>query len=520
MPLRYCRAAILGCWVAAFAAQGAEFGLDQVIVKAKELAQKSWSPPPQVPDFMRKLSYDEFRSIRFDPNRSLWHGTGSRFEVMLMVPGLYFTHPVRLNVINGRGITPVPFKREWFQSDDAELMKKLPADLGYAGFKLTYPINSPNVQDQFLVFAGASYFRAVGKGDNFGLSLRGSAIDTALPSGEEFPAFVEFWLEKPANDAKSMRVFGLLDSKRLAGAYQFTITPGDVTRVEVKSVLFARDRLEQLGVAPLTSMFFYGESSTRPTGHWRPEVHDSDGLLVQDGNGEWLWNPLMNPRALNVQSFIVRDVKGFGLMHRDQRFASYEDPEARYERRPSAWVSPVGSWGPGRVVLVEIPSREEINDNIVAFWSPPASISRGAELKFDYRIDIGDAPVVQASNSEIPTTLGRSVQTFVGRGEFDGPGDTTGRYRILVDFKGGALDARAPSAPLRAEVSAMEGGQVLEHSVFWVEGSESWRLSILAKPAENKPVALRALLLQADKPLTETWTYTLQPESLIPEPVK
>lgn len=511
---------VFACWIVALAANGADFGLEQVTLKAKELSRKQFSPPPQVPDFMRKLSYDQFRSIRFDPNRSLWKGTGSRFEVMLMVPGLYFTHSVRINIVNERGVTALPFKRDAFQSDDAELINKLPADLGFAGFKLTFPINVPQVHDQFLVFAGASYFRAIGKGDNWGLSGRGLAMDTALPSGEEFPSFTEFWLVKPANDARSMRFFGLLESKRVTGAYEFVVYPGDVTRLEVKARLFMRERVELLGVAPLTSMFFYGEASNRPLGHWRPEVHDSDGLLVQDGNGEWLWNPLMNPRSLNVQSFICKDVKGFGLMQRDQRFEAFEDPEARYERRPSAWVTPVGSWGPGRVVLVEIPSRDEVNDNIVAFWSPPAPVAQGTELRFEYRVDFGDAPVVQASHAEVPTTLGRAVQTFVGRGEFDGPGDSKGRYRVLVDFKGGALDARAPSAPLRADISAMEGGQVLEHSVTWVDASEVWRLAILAKPATNKPLALRAALLQGQEPLTETWTYTLQPESPIPEPAR
>lgn len=517
MGSRHCRCVLLVCLISAQAAWSAEFGLDQVTAKAKDLAQRPYSAPPQVPDFMRKLSYDEFRSIRFDPARSLWRGTGSRFEVMMMVPGLFFTHPVKMNIINGKGVAPLPFKRDAFTSDDTELMRKVPADLGFAGFKLTFPLNTPSVHDQFLVFAGASYFRAVGKGDNWGLSGRGAAIDTALPSGEEFPAFIEFWLEKPANDARSMRIYGLLDSKRLTGAYQFTIFPGDITRIEVKALLFARERIELLGVAPLTSMFFYGEPSLRPPGHWRPEVHDSDGLLVQDGNGEWLWNPLMNPRSLNVQSFMVRDLKGFGLMQRDQRFSSYEDPEASYERRPSAWVTPVGSWGPGRVVLVEIPTKEETNDNIVAFWSPPAPVAAGTAMTFEYRVDVGDAPVLQATNTETRSVLGRSVQTFVGRGEFNGPGDSKGRYRVLVDFKGGALDARAPSAPLRAEVSAMEGGQVLEHSVSWVEASQVWRLAILARPAENKPLALRAALLQENQALTETWTYTLQQENPIPE---
>jgi len=500
---------------AARAQAGETFGFEQLTQKAKSLAAKPWVAPEPVPDFMRKLSYDQFRSIRFDPGQSLWRGGGSRFEVMLMVPGLFLTHPVRLNILNGRTASPLPFRRDHFVSDDAELMKKVPADLGYGGFKLTYPINSPSVQDQFMVFAGASYFRVVGAGDNFGLSSRGLALDTGLPSGEEFPDFVEFWLERPGPDAKSMRVLALLDSKRVTGAYQFTIRPGATTGVEVRSVLFTRERIELLGVAPLTSMFFYGEPSQRPLGHWRPEVHDSDGLLLHDGTGEWLWNPLMNPRTLNVQSFIMRDAKGFGVLQRDQRFCAYEDPEAAYERRPSAWVTPQGSWGMGRVLLVEIPTKQETNDNIVAFWAPAGPVAAGSTLRFDYRLDVGEAAAVQSG-----ATLGRTVQTFVGRGDFEGPGDTRGRYRLHVDFRGGLLDALAPSAPLRAEVTAQEGGEVLESSVSWVEASQVWRVAILARPAQNKPLALRAVLLRETDALTETWTYTLQPENPIPEPEK
>lgn len=505
--------AVLVCAANASAAEA--FSFEQLTQRAKGLAARPYTAPQPVPDFMRKLSYDQFRSIRFDSAQSLWHGSGSRFEVMLMVPGLFLNHPVKLNILNGRTSSPLPFRRDHFVSDDAELMKKVPADLGYGGFKLTSPLNTPNVQDQFVVFAGASYFRVVGAGDNFGLSARGLAIDTALPSGEEFPSFTEFWLERPVPEAKSMRVFALLDSKRITGAYQFTITPGDVTRVEVRSVLFTRERIEQLGIAPLTSMFFYGEASQRPLGHWRPEVHDSDGLLIQDGTGEWLWNPLLNPRSLNVQSFVVRDVKGFGVLQRDQRFAAYEDPEASYERRPSAWVTPTGSWGLGRVMLVEIPTKEESNDNIVAFWSPMAPVAEGASLRFDYRLDVGEAPLVQSG-----ATLGRAVQTFVGRGDFEGPGETRGRYRIHVDFRGGSLDALAASAPLRADVTAQEGGEVLENSVSWVPASQVWRLAILARPAQNKPLALRAALMRENDTLTETWTYTLQQENPIPEPEK
>jgi periplasmic glucans biosynthesis protein len=497
--------------------QAAAFNLDQVVTKARELAQRPYTRPPQVPEFMRTLSYDEFRSIRFDPQRSLWQGTGSRFEVMLMVPGLFFTHPVKINVIDSSGVTPLAFNKEYFQSDNTELFKKLPADLGYAGFKLTYPLNKPDVQDQFLAFAGASYFRATGKGDNFGLSARGAALDTGLMSGEEFPDFIEYWLERPAAGAKTMKFYALLDSKRLTGAYKFTVQPGQPTQLDVEAVLFTRDRVELLGVAPLTSMFYYGENTARPRGQWRPEVHDSDGLLLHNGTGEWLWNPLMNPRALHIQAFSVADVKGFGLMQRDQRFAAYQDPEAAYDRRPSAWITPKGSWGPGRVMLVEIPTPDETNDNIVAFWSPPTAVEAGKEMRFDYRIEFGDA---QATDAAPEGGIGRAVDTFVGRGDVMGGGNAPGAYRIIVDFKGGELDKLAPGAPIGTDVTAQEGGKVLEHFLVYVEPSKVWRLSILARPAANKPLAVRARLKMEQESLTETWTYTLPQDNDISGPPK
>lgn len=484
----------------------AGFSLEQVVDQAKDLAEKPYVRPRQVPELMRRLSYDEFRGIRFDPERNLWRGSGSRFEVMLMVPGLFFTHPVKINIIDSTGVRPLPFKKELFQSDNAELFKKIPADLGYAGFKLAYPINKPDLHDQFLAFAGASYFRATGKGDNFGLSARGAALDTGLMSGEEFPDFIEYWLERPAAGSNTMRFYALLDSKRLTGAYEFRVRPGQPTAIDVRAVLFTRDRIELVGVAPLTSMFFYGENTGRPTGHWRPEVHDSDGLLVHNGTGEWLWNPLMNPRALHIQAFSVADVKGFGLMQRDQQFDSYQDPEARYDRRPSAWITPKGAWGPGRIMLVNIPTPDETNDNIVAFWAPPNTVETGKEMRFDYRIDFGDAPIADAAEGG---AIGRTVATFIGRGDIIGGGNEAGAYRILVDFKGGELDKLGADAPIGMDVSAQEGGKVLEHFLTYVETSKVWRLSILARPAADRPLAVRARLRMEQEPLTETWTYTL-----------
>ena len=123
-------------------------------------------------------------------------------------------------------------------------------------------------------------------------------------------------------------------------------------------------------MAPMTSMFLYGEDRPRPFDDYRPEVHDSDGLLMQTGGGEWLWRPLFNPHALRVSSFSDEHPRGFGLTQRDRDFSHYQDEDAHYQRRPSYWVAPLADWGKGSVQLVEIPTDEEIHDNIVSLLGP------------------------------------------------------------------------------------------------------------------------------------------------------
>ncbi|WVM87847.1 glucan biosynthesis protein [Halopseudomonas pachastrellae] len=228
-----------------------------------------------------------------------------------------------------------------------------------------------------------------------------------MPGGEEFPDFVEFWLERPAPDATSMTFYGLLDSPSMTGAYRFVATPGEQTALAVESVLFPRHDVELLGVAPLTSMFYYGENSIRPRGEWRPEVHDSDGLLVHDGGtGEWLWRPLRNPSTLRMDYFSVQNLRGFGLLQRDTDFRSYQDPEAIYDGRPSSWVETDGSWGPGKVVLVQIPTPNETNDNIVAFWQPNDPVERGKPLKHRYRVLFGDHSITANRSAELTRPSG------------------------------------------------------------------------------------------------------------------
>ena len=495
--------ALLLLLMAGFPHSLAAYEFATVINRAETLAASPFQAPPAVPKFMRELDYSQYQDIRFDPEKSLWRETGANFQVMLIPPGLFYGHAVRINIVDAEGSRPLPFRRDVFSFSDPNLAKRIPPDLGHAGFKLTFPLRGQGERNQFLVFAGASYFRGVGRDNSFGLSARGIALDTGLPSGEEFPSFVEFWLLRPSPEARQMQVYALLDGPSATGAYAFTITPGTATTIAVKARLFARKPLRLPGLAPLTSMFFYGENTGRPAGEWRRQVHDSDGLLIHDGvTGEWLWRPLLNPKTLQMDSFTTGNVRGFGLLQRDTDFRDYLDGEAQYQSRPSAWVEPVGDWGKGRVVLVQLPTPDETNDNIVAFWTPDRPFSPDAPLDLEYVLHFG-------SHQITGERMGRVVNTLAGDGSRIGGGTVEGTYRLVVDFTGGRLDGLSSRARVTATVTALDDGEILDHYVEYVPAHRCWRLSMLARPASDKPLSLRAFLQSGADTLTETWTYRL-----------
>lgn len=489
--------------------------------KAQELAQTPYKAPNVVPDFLTALPYDRYQSVRFKPEANLWRQPAradkKHFEVMMVPAGSVYRHAVTLNEVDQEGVRPLIFNRDDFTYPSSDLAKRIPADLGYAGFRLTWPLQASSAiksadrqGNQFLVFAGASYFRGVGADNGFGLSARGLALNTGLPSGEEFPAFTEFWLVRPAADAGTMTVYALLDSPSATGAYRFVITPGTTTGIEVSARLFARSSIDQIGLAPLTSMFYYGENTRQPLGEWRPQVHDSDGLLIRDEKSaeltEWVWRPLLNPTSLMMNYFQVTNLKGFGLMQRDTRFDDFSDAEAHYEKRPSAWVDNTDDWGAGEVVLVEIPTSSEANDNIVAFWKPRQKIEQGAELSFQYRLRFG-------AHTAFDSGIGRVIDTWVGAGRVNGAsqgeGDRNleGTWRVIVDFAGKTLSAA--DGTIVSEVSTNESAEVLEHFVEYLPEQGIWRLSMLVKPAPNRGTPLRARLLTGTDAVSETWLYQL-----------
>ena len=480
------------------------FEFRDIVDKAQQLAVQPHVPLAEVPPFMREIGYDQHRGIRYQARHNLWRNTDSLFQVSPLMPGGVYKRAVPINEVVGSTVRRVPFEKNRFSFDEEPLRQRIPDDLGYAGFELLYAFDRKIGSAKFMVFAGASYFRAIGKGGQWGLSVRGAAIDTGLPSGEEFPDFIEFWLVRPQARATSMTVYALLDSPRLAGAYEFVISPGSVTRLNVRAVLFTRAPIEQLGIAALTSMYFYGENTPRPVNAWRPEVHDSDGLLVREDTGRWVWQPLVNPSKITIQGF---PGQLFALMQRDTQFRSYQDAEANYHRRPSAFVDVEQPFERGRVLLVQLPTQNEFLDNIVAMWSPAGPIGGGTRLDVRYRLSFG-APVVAQ------TELGQVVNTFVGRDIIDATSQA-GQHRFIVDFDGLRFAAGQTAASVTAEVGSEQGTQILEHQLKRVESTGMWRLSILARGQPEKPLALRASLHVNGRPATETWSYQLDANNVL-----
>jgi glucans biosynthesis protein len=481
------------------------FGFDDVAARASSIAARPFKPAAvNLPTELRELDYDAYRDIRYRPEKALWRAEKLPFELMFFHQGRAVTEPVKINVIEPSGQHVVEFDPALFDYGKNKFAPQSLRGLGFNGFRVHYAINKPGYKDEVVVFQGASYFRAVGKGQSYGLSARGLAIDTAAAEGEEFPRFVEFWIERPRPSATSLTIYALLDSRRATGAYRFVLTPGTETVMQVTARLYLRDKIGKLGIAPLTSMYTFGENQPGKD-DYRPEVHDSDGLSIQLADGEWVWRPLVNPRRLLVTSFGTTNPRGFGLMQRDRSPASYEDPEALYERRPSAWIEPIGNWGAGRVELVQIPTPDETNDNIVAFWVPQALPAAGQPLDIAYKIRW------QAAGTT-PAGKGWVVQTRRGRG-FAKRGDG-GDINYVVDFDGPALRALAPTAEVEPVIWVDANAEVRERNLFKNAVSGAWRMTVRIKRNDAaKPVELRAYLKQQQAMLTETWSYILPAEA-------
>jgi glucans biosynthesis protein len=479
------------------------FDRDTVTELARRLSRSPFAPPKTpLPKALTDLDYDHYRDIRVRPSSTIWADKGGPFRLQLLPRGFVFTDPVEVALVAKGRSERVAYKPDFFVTGDV-MKSPLPTDdIGFSGFRALFPINRRSVFDEVAVFQGASYFRSLGETQVYGLSARGLANKTAEPEGEEFPVFRAFWIEEPAARApQTLVVHALLDSPSVAGAYHFQIHPGHdathATTMDIEAVLFPRADLGKVGLAPATSMFMFSPNGRGSSDDFRPEVHDSDGLLVFNGRGEHIWRPLQNPAQVEVSAFLDANPVGFGLLQRDRNPADYQDFEAVYDRRPSLWLEPVGDWGQGAVVLTEIPSDAEIHDNIVAFWRPKAALPAGKEYRYAYRASWGDGPRAALERARV-------VATRRGRADIRGP---TPVRRFVIDYLPAAKMARAPRTPLpQAKVSASAGAikdiVVADNPIIG-----GYRLSFVFDPRPAKSADLRADLTFSGRQTAETWVY-------------
>lgn len=480
--------------------ESSAFDFNALKNRAQNLAAAPYQPSDRsLPDELQRFNYDNMRNIRFDPKSAIWRMERLPFQLQFVHRGGPQAGRITVNSVEDGRAELIPFSKSLFNYSQVKINGRLPDDLGFNGFRIHYPLNSMEYLDEVIVFQGASYFRSLGKGLHYGLSARGLAINVVGKTPEEFPEFTEFWIEKPDSRADRIKIYALLNSPSLAGAYEMLLIPGVDTVMEIKAALFARQPVEGLGLAPLTSMFWFGEHSTSRHNDFRPEVHDSDGLLIHTGADEWLWRPLSNEGRIKVSCFAGENPRGFGLLQRDRNFANYEDLETFYQNRPSAWVEPGADWGRGEIRLVELPTNMEYADNMVAFWMPAEPLTPEKPLEFSYRLHWF------RDDASLPP-LSRAQSTRIGVAT-----EYPGAKKFVLDFSNApGLDRNNPDSvePVISLANGVLKGKHLQRNDL----GNAWRVFFDVAPIDQtQPVEMRCFLQSGGLPRSETWTYFWNP---------
>jgi glucan biosynthesis protein len=489
------------------------FDFQWLQAEAKKLAANGYVNGKQtLPPTLANMTPQQFNAIQYDAKHSLWNDLNGQLDVQFFHVGMGFKQPVRMYSVDpaSKKSREVHFRPPLFNYQNTGVdTAQLKGDLGFAGFKL---FKAPEIdRHDVLSFLGASYFRAVDSTGQYGLSARGLAIDTYAKKREEFPDFTKFWFETPSKDSTRFVVYALLDSPSATGAYRFDIDcQAERVIMDVDAHVFARTAIEQLGIAPMTTMFSCGTHERRMCDTIHPQIHDSDRLAMWRGNGEWICRPLNNPAKLQFNAFADKDPKGFGLVQTDHEFASYEDTVDWYSRRPSLWVEPTTAWGEGSVDLLEIPTTGETLDNIVAFWTPKIPVAAGDSLNYGYKLYWSALPPVG-------TPLARVHATRSGMGGFvEGwaPGEhypDVWARRFAVDFKGGGLE-RLPDGTAIEPIVTASNGKVKDFNVLMLP-DRGYRITFDWYPTNDSvdPVELRMFIKTSDRTLSETWLYQYFP---------
>lgn len=469
------------------------FHEDTVLHYAEHLAQSAYKAPSQaLPPQLSNLNFDQFSSIQYRSEKALWADDKLAFDIEFFPRGYLYTSKIEIfEVIDGHAKT-VPYDADLFDYKDSSL--RISQNIGFSGLKIRYALNHPDIMEECAVFLGASYFRAIAKGQTYGLSARGFTKDTGLATGEEFPLFRAFWLEKPKPGIKALVIHALLDSPSLTGAFRFTIRPGETTIFDVQSTLFPRRDIEASGIAPLTGMYYFDANDRAQINDWRPAAHDSEALQIWTGANLQLYRPLTNPTDLQLSAFTDSSPYGYGLIQRKRDFKDYQDLALHYEKRPSLWIEPIGNWADGAITLVEIPTPSEVNDNIVAFWRPKEPLRKGGIYHFTYRMYWGWA-------SPWSSLLARVTATRVGS-VIDHPDSV----QFVLDFAGTPLDTLPPNILPKLNVTTNKGTLSNTHLEPNPE-INGIRAFFELIPQDAKLCELTAQLVSPQGALSETWMY-------------
>ena len=528
------------------------FTFADVQALAQKRAALPYQPrPDKLPPQLKNLTPAQEAGFFWNDAYRLWRKRGLPFQADFYPLSDVVHSPVEVNTVDRHGANLLAYSPTFFHVD-VPINPPPPADLGYGGFYVRYPHMAPKSDpnlplDGFFSVMGASYFRVLARGQVYGLSARALAINAVTEGKEEFPQFTQWWLYQPVPNATTMELDALLESPSVTGAYQFILHPGGVTSVDIHATLFFRKAVPQLGLAPFSSMYLYGENAKNHFGNGsHPEIHDSDGLLVNTGKGAWTWRPLEQWPFRQVYNFSDENPRGFGLLQRDRDFTHYQDLTLNYNLRPSAWVTPHGLWGKGELQLIQLVTNNTNTDNVVLQWHPDQTPKAGERLDVGYTIDyyMNDAgrpplayvaltlvndpappPPVVPGAEPIPkpaTPPGANPKAKTAAKPPAAkpaplvppplPLPNTTPVQFLVDFAGGGIENIAPDHKPDVDLTVSPGTIVRESAVEKNDYDKSWRATFTIIPAKvNVPVELSLFLRDNGKPLTETWTYTWHP---------
>jgi glucans biosynthesis protein len=474
--------------------EGMRFNPCAVTEIARALSRRPFAPlPNDLPEVFGGLNYDQYVAIKTQPSARIWEGEGRGFIAEPLARGFVFTNAVTLYTVEDGQVRRIAFDRSRFDFGGLNVPPNTP-DLGFSGFRLLSTTGNGPPLD-FAIVQGATFFRALARGQNYGIVARGLTLKPAEARGEEFPFFRAFWLERPVAGASAMIVHGLIDSPSTTGAIRMTFRPGETTIVDVETTLFPRVVLEHVGLGGMGAAFLFGPNVRRASDDVRPAAYEAAGLQMLNGKGEWLWRPINNPDALQISLFLDENPKGFGLLQRERDFAFFQDDVQHFEKRPSLWIEPIGEWGPGAVQLIEIPSDSEINSNILAYWRPRAPMTAGSEIAFAYRQFWCWTPPERPPLAAVAGT--RSGRGGGGR-----------RRRFMVEFSGEQLGNPPPE--LRAAISTTPG--LVQNARLWTYPErKTARVTFELDPGGENACEMRLVLQSGTQPASETWLYRWTP---------